>query len=224
MNNFPIIGIMGNIGSGKDTIGDYLVREHGFIRLSFAMRLREALCLVYDLDMEETTDRALRDDPHSHMRGVTPRRAMQLMGTEGFRDLVSQHTWTDALARRIRELNKSPNPVKGVVVTDVRFLSEAETLTDLGGNLLWVHRPGVSRNGRPSRCYRLLSWLRPNKYPPIHRSETELFDIVEQYPYDRIVNDCDIETLEFKMSRIMNGIKLVSIVGEDFFKDEGESV
>ena len=35
-----IIGVTGFIGSGKDTIADYLVTEHGFKRLSFAGSLK----------------------------------------------------------------------------------------------------------------------------------------------------------------------------------------
>ena len=34
-----IIGISGFQSSGKDTIADYLVKEHGFVKLSFASAL-----------------------------------------------------------------------------------------------------------------------------------------------------------------------------------------
>lgn len=31
-----ILGIAGRKGSGKDTVGDYLVARHGFVRVAFA--------------------------------------------------------------------------------------------------------------------------------------------------------------------------------------------
>ena len=46
-----IVGLSGYARSGKDTIADYLVENHGFIKLSFATPMRQAL---YNLDPEIT--------------------------------------------------------------------------------------------------------------------------------------------------------------------------
>jgi len=43
-----IIGICGLIGSGKDTIADYLVKEHNFIKLSFADKLKDCVAEMFD--------------------------------------------------------------------------------------------------------------------------------------------------------------------------------
>ena len=47
-----IIGICGFIGSGKDTIADYLVNFHGFRRESFANTLKDAVAAVFGWDRE----------------------------------------------------------------------------------------------------------------------------------------------------------------------------
>ena len=45
-----IIGICGFIGSGKDTIADYLVNLHGFRRESFANSLKDAVAQIFGWD------------------------------------------------------------------------------------------------------------------------------------------------------------------------------
>ena len=38
-----VIGICGLISSGKDTIADYLIKEHNFVKISFADKLKDNL-------------------------------------------------------------------------------------------------------------------------------------------------------------------------------------
>ena len=47
-----IIGICGFIGSGKDTIADYLVNFHEFKRESFASSLKDAVSAVFGWNRE----------------------------------------------------------------------------------------------------------------------------------------------------------------------------
>ena len=47
-----IIGVTGFIGSGKDTIANYLVAKHGFVRDSFAGTLKDAVAQVFGWDRE----------------------------------------------------------------------------------------------------------------------------------------------------------------------------
>ena len=42
-----IIGICGLIGSGKGTVADILEQEHGFIKVSFADSLKDAVAAVF---------------------------------------------------------------------------------------------------------------------------------------------------------------------------------
>ena len=47
-----IIGVTGLIGSGKDTIADYLCTHKGFKRISFAASLKDAVSSVFGWDRE----------------------------------------------------------------------------------------------------------------------------------------------------------------------------
>ena len=47
-----ILGITGLIGSGKDTIADYLIRFHGFKKLSYAEPLKDSVAAVFGWDRE----------------------------------------------------------------------------------------------------------------------------------------------------------------------------
>ena len=42
-----LIGVVGFAGSGKGTIGDILVGDHQFVRLSFADALKDAVAVIF---------------------------------------------------------------------------------------------------------------------------------------------------------------------------------
>jgi hypothetical protein len=57
MSNKLVIGIVGNIGSGKDTIAHYLTQFHDFNQLSFASSLKDAVANVFGWDREQLEGR-----------------------------------------------------------------------------------------------------------------------------------------------------------------------
>ena len=83
-----IIGICGFIGSGKDTIADYLVNVQHFRRMSFAATLKDAVSSVFGWDREMLEGRTQhsrdwreqRDQWWSQRLGreITPRLILQL--------------------------------------------------------------------------------------------------------------------------------------------------
>ena len=82
-----IIGLVGFIGSGKDTAADYLVNFHGFRRDSFAATLKDAVADIFGWDRTliegRTTEsrewRECQDDWWSKRLGmpITPRWILQ---------------------------------------------------------------------------------------------------------------------------------------------------
>ncbi|QRO34016.1 hypothetical protein [Chromobacterium violaceum] len=47
-----LIGLAGPLKSGKDTVADHLVAQHGFVKVGFADKIREELIDAYGLDWD----------------------------------------------------------------------------------------------------------------------------------------------------------------------------
>lgn len=140
-----IIGITGFIGSGKDTLADYLVNFHGFKRESFASSLKDAVAAVFGWDREllegRTKEaRAWREVPDEwwsnrlNMPNLTPRLVLQLMGTEVFRHAFHDEIWIASLERKIMRSKDS------VVITDCRFPNEIKAIKAAGGKVVRIKR------------------------------------------------------------------------------------
>lgn len=134
-----IIGITGAIGSGKDTIAEYLIKHHGFKRLSFAGKVKDVAHVVFGWDRElleglTKESRAWREvvDPYW---GISPRTALQRIGTEMFRAHIHPDTWVKAV---VAQINAAPS--HNYVITDCRFENEVRAITDYGGTIWSVER------------------------------------------------------------------------------------
>lgn len=140
-----IVGIVGFIGSGKDTAAEYLENEHNFKKESFAASLKDAVSNVFgwDRDLVEGQTEKSREWRNQvdewwatrlNMPQLTPRWVLQHWGTELCR--VGFHTdiWLASLERRI--LNSSAN----VVISDCRFENEIAAIKRLGGKIIQINR------------------------------------------------------------------------------------
>jgi hypothetical protein len=140
-----IIGICGFIGSGKDTIADYLVNFHEFRRESFANTLKDAVASVFGWDrtMLEGRTKEAREwreqvDPwwaaRLDMPTLTPRWVLQYWGTEVCRKGFHDDIWIASLENKLR------NSKDHVVISDCRFPNEIKSIKDAGGKIIWVKR------------------------------------------------------------------------------------
>jgi hypothetical protein len=140
-----IIGVCGFIGSGKDTIADYLVNLHGFRRESFANSLKDAVAQVFGWDrtmLEGRTkqSREWRDqvDPwwaqRLNMPDLTPRLMLQLWGTEVCRRGFHDDIWIASLEHKLLTSNDD------VVISDCRFPNEIRAIRAAGGRVVRVVR------------------------------------------------------------------------------------
>jgi hypothetical protein len=140
-----IIGICGFIGSGKDTVADYLVNFHEFRRESFASTLKDAVAAVFGWDrtMLEGRTKAAREwreqvDPwwaaRLDMPTLTPRWVLQYWGTEVCRRSFHDDIWIASLENKLR------NSRDNVVISDCRFPNEIKSIKDAGGIIVWVKR------------------------------------------------------------------------------------
>ena len=189
-----IIGIVGFIGSGKDTVADYLVNFHRFKRESFANSLKDAVSVVFGWERELLEGRTnqsriwreTKDEWWSKRLDcdVTPRWVLQYWGTEVVRRHFHDDMWIASLENRLRSSKDD------IVITDCRFPNEIKAIRSAGGKVVRIKRgpeptwfdDAKSMNKGPSRN---MSWaLSKQKIEKlgVHASETawvgQKFDVV----------------------------------------------
>ena len=248
-----IIGLCGVAGSGKSTVADFLVRDHGFVSIALADPIKRAA-----KDWFAFTDRQLwgpseaRNEPdrrylvnagyadavaeqkraytfarqngndasaEEHLRlarsyakeaWLTPRRALQVMGTEVGRSCY-RNVWVEHAMRVANQLLRkdyaqnegvwrySPyeglfrdknrnytgfpeldNLPLGVVISDVRFRNEVLAIRDVGGEVWRLTRPSSGLTGDAAK----------------HQSETEQNEIDSSLFGSFIDNRGTLEDLE----------------------------
>ena len=139
-----IIGICGLIGSGKGTVADMLEQEHGFIKVSFADSLKDAVAAVFGwprnlLEGDTDESRAWREQVDTwwsnrlSIPNLTPRWVLQQWGTEVCRSNFHDDIW---IASMERKLNSDIN----YVIPDTRFPNEVMMIKKLGGQVWHVKR------------------------------------------------------------------------------------
>lgn len=147
-----VVGLTGWAGSGKSTVANYLVEEHGFTRLSFAAPLKKMLrtldpvlgngLRLSDLLKSRWTEQEIKDSVY----GPEYRRLLQVLGTDCIR-AVDEQFWVRAAVAQMEDENGK------YVFDDVRFPNEALAITGHGNPWgLWnIERPGYEAvNGHAS--------------------------------------------------------------------------
>jgi len=170
-----IIGLSGYAQSGKDTVANILVEKYGYKRIAFADPIRE---LLYEMDPP------------------VPVGAGSEKHTVGLQNYVDIYGWDDAkqnpiVRSMLQNLGVGARKVFGdtfwvyqalsdvapqdkVVVSDVRFVNEADWIKDFTGQIWRVKRMGTTAVNE-------------------HVSESEM----DGYPVDQIfVNNGTLEDLE----------------------------
>jgi hypothetical protein len=159
-----IIGITGRAGSGKSTVGDILVKEHGFVCVNLADPLKRICRDVFGFTYEQlwgpSSARNTPDERYPYPWFLTPRHALQQLGTEWGRRCY-ENVWIDyalRVAHEILEEGREYYPTRGttveladtrasgVVIADVRFPNEAAAIRAKGG-VLWRTHFGEGLSG-----------------------------------------------------------------------------
>ena len=141
-----VIGICGFIGSGKDTLADYLVKEYDFLKISFGSTVKDVISSIFgwrrDLlegDTEESRNfRNTVDEFWSkelNIPNFTPRMAMQKIATDLFREHFDDGIWVKIVKRKIMD-----NKHRNIVIPDCRFQNESKLITDCDGIIINVNR------------------------------------------------------------------------------------
>jgi hypothetical protein len=189
-----IIGISGKIGSGKDTLSiviNYLadksapdsfnrweqpVEEFTYKNKKYAENLKCMVCFLIGCNRIDLEDREFKEkELGEEWDGLTPRKILQLLGTEAGREIIHPNIWVNSL---FADYTTDSN----WVITDVRFPNEAQAIKDRGGIVIRIERPGGE-----SHC------------GGAHASETALDD----YDFDIVINnDGTIDELIDKVKQL----------------------
>jgi hypothetical protein len=211
-----IIGITGFIGSGKDTVANYLVAKHGFVRDSFAGALKDAVARVFGWDRElleglTPEAREWREQvdlwwaKRLNKPNLTPRWVLQQWGTEVCRQAFHDDIWIASLENRLRKTTND------IVISDVRFPNELKAIRNAGGAVLWVQRGlrpewydcALVENTTHEDCQWLLEdagQLMPQRYPNVHHSEWAW--IGQTFDYE-INNNSTVEELYMQVNNLL---------------------
>ena len=178
-----IIGLSGRAGSGKDTVANYLVKNYGYTKLSFGNVLKDVVACIFgwprellEGDTKESREFRNKEDKwwSEHLKfKITPRIALQKIGTDVFRMHFHQDIWLLILKRQITKLDK-------IVVTDIRFINEYNMIKNIGGTIISITRNNIIKDN--------------------HLSENILDNIKFKYNLD---NSGTIEELHQKISNFL---------------------
>ena len=141
------IGLLGNIGSGKNTVAQYLATK-GCIPTSFAGPLKDLCASIFGwerelLEGETEESRQFSESVDLYwskqlsIPEFTPRLALQLIGTDVMRNHFHENIWINSLEYRVKKLHHKN---QCVVISDCRFRNEVDLIKKVGGTIILVQR------------------------------------------------------------------------------------
>jgi hypothetical protein len=148
-----VIGLTGQMLSGKDTVGAYLVEQYDFERKAFADKLKLAVANLFDIPIEwidrlkfesyiEVYSTSIGEESGHTYRNrevsASFRSFLQRFGTEMARETFWYDFWVDLLWKEI-------DSNKDYVITDVRFKNEALSIKQTGGYIIQLLRPETDK-------------------------------------------------------------------------------
>jgi hypothetical protein len=142
-----IIGLAGLAGSGKDTVANFIVEKHEFVRVSFADALKDASAVIFSwprnmLEGDTIESRDWREQVDSYWSAkfgyaVTPRIMLQKFGTDVCRSHLHDNIWINCVEKKLQENYKNK---LNTIITDVRFPNEVKMIRNAGGKVFRVKR------------------------------------------------------------------------------------
>ena len=203
-----IIGLCGFAGSGKGTLADILVENHGFRKISFATKLKDTASVMFGWDrdlLEGITDesRAWREEVDEYWSNeleqeITPRIMLQLFGTDCVRKNLHNNIWVSIVKKTLID-----NPDVNWIIPDVRFPNEVDVIQqELNSSVWWIRRgelPDWYRtaaiDNETDTNYMIIN------HPKVHESEYKWINT----QFDNVIeNNSSIEELGYVVALLMH--------------------
>lgn len=143
-----LLGVTGLARSGKDHAADYLAKHMNMYKYAFAEPLKTMLKSVFGDHFHEGDRSEICPETCKSYRVM-----MQTLGTDLGREMWNPQVWINLVEKKRKEVEdqgKRPDvyraafrgePPLGMILSDVRFDSEAEYLQLHGGVILEIVRP-----------------------------------------------------------------------------------
>ena len=180
-----VIGVTGKAGSGKDTIGDYLVENYGFVKMAMADPLKSGVQNLFHIDDETMYDREKREEPLADFPDWSVRKILQFVGTDLLRNQFDKDIWVKLMLKKLR-LSSSQK----IVICDIRFPNELNCIRDC-----------EYANGHFFRVVRNSCDVGDNVGLGNHESETHELDYDHEFS-----NDGTFEGLYKQIDKVMKEI------------------
>jgi len=191
-----LIGLIGEAGSGKDTVANHILANNNAQTYTLAKPIKELTRHLFLFNDEQLYGN-LKNDVDERWN-ITPRQSWQIIGTNIMQfgiysllpDLLEKvpvrEFWVYHFKMWYNQFIENPeNKDKIIIVTDVRFHHEVDVIHQLGGRTLKIVRPDLDKS---DDLYQ-------------HSSETAIPTIKSTYTID---NDSTLDELYKKADEYVN--------------------
>ena len=144
-----LIGIVGLERTGKDTVANYLVKNHNFLKYNLAHPIKQIGKIMFNWDINEMETN--KKDEIDINTGIVPRDFYKWFGTQicqfeiykKFPELKEKiperHMWSHIMKNYVLE-KRNKNKNANIIIPDIRFLHEVSVIKELGGKLIYLDR------------------------------------------------------------------------------------
>ena len=130
-----IILLCGFKRCGKDTFANYISQTYNYTHLKISQKLKDSLQILFDFNDDQIEGN--KKDVLDKQWNITPRQAMQFVGTDMFQHQIqklipniNRDFWIKNISNEIeRKYNTTPS--ENIVISDLRFIHEINYLSNL---------------------------------------------------------------------------------------------
>jgi len=169
-----IIGLTGQARSGKDTVARAIIQyDSSFVKYAMADPVRDAVKAFFGWD--DSAFVGNKKETIDEFWGISPRQALQYVGTEVGRQgfaaaypYFNEKTGDQLWIKRFQKFAESLSDTNNIVISDIRFLNEQDSILSLDRTKYNVITVGILRYGADSDG---------------HASESEVIECVKRSDY-----------------------------------------